>query len=264
MTTSATSAITAAAAAFSVLFAPAAQAGPAAASGAYGIYAEFRQDGNVVPFGPLAEIARTAPPAYADRLATARVQEAVPIVAGGRPAPSLFVDAALLASHVASRGFGVDAIAAEADSIGKDVAIALMLNPPPPLASGRPPQPQPFLVLSARRIEASADFSLVVPDHGTVAGGASFDRLRASGSLLDNQKLEFSGEAAKNTILYQSPNVTITLNRQLLSGLVSCDRDCAFVANRIKTRAIDIVFSDADLFGHRVSGEIILGRADAR
>jgi hypothetical protein len=247
-----------------VLFPLAARAGPpAAASAAYGIYAEFRQDGNTVPFGPLAEIAGAAPPAYADRVAAARVQEVVPIVAGALPAPSLFVDAALFASHVASRGFGIDAISAEADSRGRDIQIALMLNPPPP-ANGRPPQPQPFLMLSARRIEATANSSLVVPDHTTVDAGASFDRLVANGSLLGNQKVEFSGEAAKNKILFQSPNVTITLNRQLLTGLISCGLVCTFTADRIETGAVDVVLSDADLFGRRVSGEIVLGRAAAR
>ncbi len=241
---------------------PSAAPASAASSAAYGIYAEFHQDGNVVPFGPLAQIAGSAPPPYHDIVAAAQVRQIVPIVEGPLPIPSLFVNAADFTSHVASNGFGVDAIASEADTKTTGVNLALMLNPPPPAA--QPLQPVPFLSLRARHIASTADFSLVVPHHTSVSGSAYFDHLVVFGSLVDNQKLEFSGAAGNNTILYQSPHATIILNQEVLIGLISCTPKCVFMPDRITTYAIDVVLDHANLDGRVASGQILLGMADAQ
>jgi hypothetical protein len=124
-------------------------------------------------------------------------------------------------------------------------------------------EPVPFLTLSARHIGSTADFSLVVPRHSLATGSASFDHLVVDGSLVGNQRLEFTGDSDKDTYLYQSPRVTIILNRQVLVGLISCGPTCIFTPNRITTYAVDIVLDHADLDGRIVSGEIRLGRADA-
>jgi hypothetical protein len=105
-----------------------------------------------------------------------------------------------------------------------------------------------------------ADFSPVVAGHGSVV----FDSLVVVGSLVGNQKLEFSGEAGKNTILYQSQSVTITLNEQVLVELIACGRHCVFRPNRSTTDAVDIALNHADLDGRIISGEILPGTADAR
>ncbi len=182
--------VVAAAALLAALFPDLAPAAPpsAASSAAYGIYAQFTQDGVRVTFGPLAEIEGRAPPAYDERLPAAQVDQIVPIGAGGVPTPSLFVDAADFTSHVASKGHRIGSISAEADAAIKGIDLGLMLNPPPPSAAARPQEPQPFLALSARHIGATADFSPVFAGHGS----AAFDHLVVSGSLVGNQKLEFS------------------------------------------------------------------------
>jgi hypothetical protein len=116
---------------FAAFIPVASSAGPpsAASSAAYGIYAEFSQDGNVVSFGPLAQITGSAPPPYHDTVAAAQVHQILPIVEGPLPIPSLFVNAIDFTSHVASSGFGFDAIASEADTKATGVNLALMLNP---------------------------------------------------------------------------------------------------------------------------------------
>jgi hypothetical protein len=233
----------------------------AAPSAAYGIYAEFRQDGNMVPFGPLAQIAGRAPPPYHDTVAAAQVRKVVPIVAGSRPITSLFVNAGDFESHVASNGFGVDTISAEADTKIQGINLALMLDPPPPGPAAEPLQP--FLSLSARHMASTADFSLVVPNHASVTGSAGFDHLVVFGTLVNNQTLEFSGEARPNTVLYQSPHVTITLNQEVTVGLITCNPKCVFIGEQITTYAVDIMLDHANLDGRIVSGVILLGMADA-
>jgi hypothetical protein len=248
-----------------LLLCGAAAAGPpsAASSEAYGIYAQFHRNGNVVTLGPLADIRGKLPPPYEDRVVVGRVRQVVPIVAGPMPVPSFFVDAADFASHVASSGFAVDSISAEADTVAKRLSLALMLNPPPPVAAVQRRQPVPFLTLSADSIKSAADFSLVVPRYTTALGSAAFEHLRVGGSLVGNQMLEFSGSAGKDTILYQSPQLMITLNQEVVVGLISCSAKCIFTPNSITTYAVDIVLDRADLDGRTVSGEILLGAASA-
>jgi hypothetical protein len=105
--------VVAAAALVAALIPDLAAAAPSAASSeAYGIYAQFTRDGVRVAFGPLAEVEGRAPSAYDDRMAAALAHQIVPIVAGGIPTPSLFVDAADFASHVASKGHRIGSISA--------------------------------------------------------------------------------------------------------------------------------------------------------
>ncbi len=244
-------------------FAGLALAGPpsAASSAAYGIYAQFTQDGNSVSFGPIAQIEGSAPPAYDETVAAAPVHQIVPLVAGSIVTPSMFINAADFESHVASKGFGVDSVSSEAKTLIKSINLALMLNPPPPTASPGLPQPQPFLALSARRITSTADFTKVVPRYASGTGSATFGGMIVSGTLVANQKLMFSGDAAKDTILFQSPTVTITLNQQTQVGLISCSPKCVFTPNSITTNAVDIYLNHANLGGQIISGEIVLGQA---
>jgi len=136
-----------------------------------------------------------------------------------------------------------------------------MLDPPPLVTSAQPLQP--FLSLSARHIASTADFSLVVPNYASVTGSADFDHLVVFGTLVTNQTLKFSGEARPNTVLYQSPHVTITLNHESSIGLITCNPKCVFIGEAITTYAVDILLDHANLDGQIVSGEILLGMAAA-
>jgi hypothetical protein len=239
--------------------------GSAASSQAYGISAEFTSGGNTVSLEPVANIEGSAPPAYDDTVAADNFHQIVPLTEGNAPVPSLFVNGVDFRSHVASAGFGVDSISSTGDAFTKSVNVALMLNPPPPTAGGQPagPVPQPFLELSAAQITSSASYRLVVPNHSSVGGTAMFINLSISGTLVGRQVLRFSGSAAPNTLLFQSPSVTITLNRRSVVGLISCTPQCVFTPYSNTTVAVDIVLTNARLNGKVVSGEIILGQSSA-
>lgn len=247
--------------------------GPAAAetpsalgpsSAAFGIYAKITDHGNMVTFGPLAEVDGTIPPAYNKAVAAAPVHQIVPLLAGNGVTPSLFINAADFESHVASKGFGVDTVSTEANTLIKSINLSLMLNPPPPVVrSAILPRPQPFLQLSARRITSTANFTKVFPKLITDIGSAYFGGMTVSGTLVGNQKLVFTGDADKNTILFQSPTVTITLNQQTQVGLISCSPNCVFTPDSITTDAVDIYLDHANVNGRTVSGEIVLGQAHA-
>lgn len=233
-------------------------------STAYGIYAAITERGNTVTFGPVADVEGNIPPAYNKSVAAAPVHRIVPLLSGSSVTPSLFIDAADFESHVASEGFGVDAVSTEANTLIKAIDLALMLNPPPPIAArGILPQPQPFLQLSARRITSTANFTKVFPKLITDTGSAYFGGLTVSGTLVGNRRLTFTGDADKDTILFRSPTVTITLNQQTQVGLISCSPICVFTPDSITTNAVDIYLDHANVNGRIVSGEIVLGQAFA-
>jgi Family of unknown function (DUF6065) len=220
------------------------------ASAAYSVFAKFEHHGATARFGPLTETGGGAPPSpYFATASSGPVRRIVPVVSGSRPRPSLFLDASKLDAHVAGHRF-----LAAADCAINSLNLALMLDPPPGA-----PEPEPFLVLTAERLTATAIFKSGV----SADGGAVLSGLAVSGSLVGKRKLKFSGGAAKNQALFQQPHVTITLNRQILEGEVSSGPDGAFEAEEITTYAVEIVLNEADLDGQTVSGEIILGMADA-
>jgi hypothetical protein len=64
-------------------------------------------------------------------------------------------------------------------------------------------------------------------------------------------------------VIYQSPTLTITLNRQIPAGVISCTPNCTFTPAAISEQAIDIVLTKAKLNGQTVSGEIIVGADQA-
>ena len=69
--------------------------------------------------------------------------------------------------------------------------------------------------------------------------------------------------APRNTVLFQSATVTITLDEQVQAGLVTCDLTCHFNPVGITTDAIDVELHNANLEGHAVSGHIVVAQAKA-
>jgi hypothetical protein len=99
-------------------------------------------------------------------------------------------------------------------------------------------------------------------NRSSVTGNASFGSLNLSGALL-GKTLTFSGDAAPNTVLFSSPTVTVTLDRQTVSDLISSGLTKTLTPVGITTQAIDISLHDATLFGRSVSGDITIGQASA-
>ncbi|MBV9755871.1 MAG: hypothetical protein JO047_02345, partial [Alphaproteobacteria bacterium] len=203
-------------------------AGSAAYSAAFGLGAHFKSEGVATRLGRIAFVQGSAPPAYSRSAAAPGVSKTLAIVPDTFPTPTLFVNAINVRSHVASRGIEIDSISSAGDAKLNTLGLTLNLNPPPPTANGNGPVPQPFLALSATDVASSASFDRVFPSANTTTGSASFGSLSITGSLVGDKTLTFSGVAPRNTVLFQSATVTITLDEQVQAGLVTCDLTCHF------------------------------------
>ncbi len=227
----------------------------AASSSAYGISAQFTSGGKKTGLSPLDPASGSTPPNYSKSATLGSVQQIVRITESS-VTPALVVNAASLRSSVAG-GFGIDTISANGNATIKSLNLSLMLYPPPPTTTL--PEPQPFLEISATKVQSNANYSNQVPITPTVSAGAILSGMTISGSLVDNKILKFSGSPAANTVLFNSPTLTITLNQQMPAGVISCSPNCTFTPVAIKEQAIDIVLNHANLFGRIVSGEIGIG-----
>jgi hypothetical protein len=119
------------------------------------------------------------------------------------------------------------------------------------------------LSVSASHVHATAEYAHVYGvDRSFVTGDASFGSLSLGGALI-GKALTFSGDAAPNTVLFSSPTVTVTLDRQTVSDLISNGLTKTLTPAGIVTQAIDISLHGATLFGKSVSGDIIIGQASA-
>jgi hypothetical protein len=234
----------------------------AAASSAFGISASLTSEGSTTGIGPIAPVQRVAPPAYDHKAIVPSFSQTVGIAAGSQEVGTLEITAGALRSHVASSGFRIDNISAQADSTIGAAQFTLQLYPPPPGAMT--PFPQSLLSLSASKIAAAASGNEVFPQPATVSGAASIGKLTVSGSLIGGKTLTFSGTPAKNTVLYSDDAVTITLNQEVAAGLISCGPTCIFTPTGITTDTIAIHLHNVNLFGHPVSGDILVGQSRAQ
>lgn len=246
----------------------------AASSSAFGIKAQFTVADLSTDISPF-DFARGATqgatlPDYAKTVPLASVNDILSIAPGPLPIPALFVSATNLASDV--RGaFGVDTFSSEGDTTLHTVNLSLNLKPLPPNVIPF----EPFLAVSAGGVKSHAGFSDQVPRAGVAVGSASFGSLTVSGSLIGNQVLTFSGPAPKNKILYQSPTadpadvpaIVITLNKEIEKVVIACDgggTGCVAMPVGIVTEALNISLHNANLHGHVVSGDIIVGYTSAQ
>ncbi len=237
--------------------------GPAASSEAFAIHARFTADHMATRLGPVADLRASAPPAYSKtKFVTSFTGSiAVPPLVPNTVFPvvaNFTANASMLRSHVASSGIQLDSVSTSGRS-GIDNASLLIANPSGPVVV---PPPAPFLTVGASGVAASANYAKVFPSAVTVSGNASFGSLSIDGSLVGNTVITYSGSAPKNTILYQSPTVTVTANQQIIEGIISCP-PCVFTPTRIRVHALDISLDKALIDGRPVSGDIALGDASA-
>ena len=90
--------------------------------------------------------------------------------------------------------------------------------------------------------------------------------LKIFGSLVGTSTLTYSGSAAPNTVIYDSPTVTITLNKQITEQVITCTvpGGCVTKVYAITVAALDISLNKANIDGHKVTGDIVLGQSEAR
>lgn len=214
---------------------------------------------------PVAPVAGSAPPAYDKTVRLADIDKIVTIIPGSTPVVALYAQASGIKTHAASQGLGIDYVAAEGDASLKSAGLALNLDPPPPTRPGLP-SPQPFLQVTGSGITVHATFSQTIPLGPVVSSTVTIGSLTVGGSLLGSKLLKFSGKAAPGTVLFQSDTVTVTLNRQIVAGVISCDvgPSCHFVVSSISADAVVVSLSNAVIRGTPVTGDIVVGEAGAR
>ncbi len=230
-----------------------------ASSSADGLAVHLTFDGKAADFGPVALVAGSAMPAY-DRTGTvAQVDQTLSLRPGSLLDPSLHVIAADIDTEAASAGIGIDAVSARGEASIGSADFVLTDNPLLP----RGILSLLGLSVSASHIDASATYSHVYgADSSFVSSSASFGSLRLGGALI-GKELTFSGDAAPNTVLFSSPTVIVTLDRQTVADLISGGLNKTSSPAGITTQAIDVSLHNAALFGGSVSGDIIIGQAFA-
>ena len=115
----------------------------------------------------------------------------------------------------------------------------------------------------ASGIRSRGSFSRVFPAATSGKATSSLGSLTLSGQLVGNSVLSYASPIPPNTIAYQTANVTITLNRQIKAGVVSCTKDCTLQLVSVATDAIDIDFHNFKFYGHKITGEIQIGHSMA-
>jgi hypothetical protein len=241
-------------------------AGSAAASEAYSLGASFTSLGMATSLGPVLDVAGSAPPAYTRTRTLANFTGSVaipPLVPSGSVAPvvaKFSASARGLKSHVASGGIQIDFVSAVGTAKIDSANLSITQSGPP----GSTIPVLLYLGVTASGVAASATYSHIFPLAPTVTGSASFAALSVSGSLLDGKTVTYTGSAPANTVLFQSPTVTVTAHQQLIAGVISCGPGCTFTPSTISVRALDINLNNAMIDGHAVTGDIVLGDASAR
>lgn len=230
-------------------------------SNAFGVRATLVVDGTGTTFGPVAYVAGSTG-AYDNKTQVAHESDAVALYPAN-PTPTLFLDGHDLTSEVKSGGIGVDSTSTEAAAHLASLGLNLNLNPPPP--SSTLPVPQPLLSVTGQGIASKAGVTETFPGPVLGTGDANFASLTISGAVVGGAKLHFTGHMKPNTIIYSTSDVTITLNKQVKFGVVSCQQTvCIFKMTGTSTQAIDISLNKAKWYGHRVTGEIIIGQTSAQ
>lgn len=231
---------------------------PLADSAANALAGNLKFGGKSAGLGPVAQVIGFGPPAYDHTGGIAHYHKALGLAPSNPLRPSLLMDENGVTTEAISGGIGVDAESSHGEAtIGS--AMFLLTDNPGRLAIAS----VLGLAVMGSDIQVSANFSEVfgVSQH-FVNGAASFGALTISGGLI-GKTLTFSGDAAPNTVLFSSPTVTVTLNKQVVNDLISVGNPLTVSPQGISVAAIDISFHDAHFLGMPLSGDLIIGQASA-
>jgi hypothetical protein len=228
---------------------------------AIGIDTHFESGGMRTHLGPVGSVAHNNNGAYDKSVHVNSVSENAAIISQSPP-PTIFLNGSNISSEVKNSGIEVDSETSEATSSVGRASLMLNLNPPPPTAV----VPQPYLQVTGKNFTSSANFNTVFPSNNSAFGTSSLQNLKIFGSVLGSTVVTYSGSAAPNTVVYDSPTVTITLNKQTEAGVISCSVSgpCTFNVTSITVAAVDISLNKAMIDGHKVTGDIVIAQAQAQ
>jgi hypothetical protein len=222
-------------------------------------------------FGPVGAVNGSAPPAGTQTNKIASFERSYKLDPAAAAHATLAIDAKNLVDSVSSPGIGVDTIGLQSTSDIAALSLDLVANPLSALAILG-------LSLSATLIHSDSNASYIFGvNRGFLGGDASFGSFSIGGALI-GKTLTFAGDAGANTVLFKSPSVTITLDKQVLSDFlppvtpvtpggpiipVSGPQPVINLPNRLTTDAIDIQLNNAKIFGTTYSGDITIGQTSA-
>ena len=229
----------------------------AAGSAVSGIIADFTVGGINTSVGPVNRLSSTGlGSSYDKTVKSGPYHRQLALSTEGDMQPVLTVGAANIVSQV--RGaFGLDTISNQGAAALYGFRLDLMPKRAPGLAV------IPFLQISAHGLHESGSFTRVVPSRNTISSSSDIKDLEISGSLVGNKTLRFDGPAKQNHILYQSPTVTITLNQITSTDLISCGPKCVVTPFSVRTSVINISLDKAQIGSRKITGQIVIGGADA-
>jgi hypothetical protein len=233
-------------------------------SSAVGLDAHFVVSGTGTEFGPVDPLQGNATGAYNNSLEVGHVNGTIALYPSN-PAPTLFVNAQGFLSHVSASGINVDSRSSESGTHMASASLAINLNPPPPTTTPGP-TPEPFLSINTGSVKSQTSFTQVFPNANSAEGSAQIVSLTIGGAGVNYTTLKFSGNAAPNTVIYDTPTVTITLNKQVKDEIISCTAPggCTTIVEAMTTDAIDINLNKADWYGRKISGDIAVGETHAQ
>jgi len=225
-------------------------------SSAAAIAAHLVVDGIATQYGPAAEASGGASGPYDNRIDVAHLNDTVAVYPS-LPAQAIGVKAQDLKSEAASTGIQTDSVSTRSKaSLG---AISTSLEY---LSFGNILVPAPVLTITGRDIHSDTSVSTVFPNSSVGMGGANIASLKIAGTLLKGLSLNYAGVPKPNTVIYDSPTMTVTLNRQIRAGIISCTPQCTFTLTMMTTDAVAITLNKAVWGSQKVSGEIDLGETN--
>jgi hypothetical protein len=230
-------------------------------SAAQAFDAKITSSGVATEVGPFTHVAGQGGNGYQESATGAPENEAVSLLPLN-PTPTLYLNLGAVKASASSTGIQLDSESWGAKAEVDSVQASINLNPLPP--SG--PFPQPFLNITAGSVKADAGLNIVFPSTQGGSSAAKLSHLKITGSALGSTVVHYNGSPAPNTIVFDSPTVTITLNKRTESGLISCSAapvTCTFTPYVIETDAVDIALNKAPWRGNKYSGHIVIGRATA-
>jgi hypothetical protein len=218
-------------------------------------------DGFTTTIDPFAPVSGSAPPAYDDTSSIAsfdHTYDLTPVTA----AESNILSLEMQASHMVNTAASLpQVIADQIGAIGTadlgSASFTLTDSPNPML-------PLSILGLSveATGIHSESNSSFGPTDEGFLSGDASLHSLTVTGPLVNGDTLTFSGNAAKDTVLYKSSTVTITLDDQTVL-LPPSAAASGIIGPTIFTDAIDIQLNHAKFAGQTITGNFDIGQSSA-
>jgi hypothetical protein len=211
---------------------------------AYGASGNASSQGTATALPPVGYVKGSGK--YDKRALVPYASESLGLVSAGNLIGAVSVTAAAVSSHVSGTGGAVPKVVAEADGSVGSVQMAVELIPPP---GSTQPAAAPLLTLSMSNLASSLSASQMLPSVAVLSGTASFGSLTIGGSLLPST-LTFSGAAPANTVLYDAPHITVTLNEQIVTGAIQCVPKCAFVPQSMTADALAI----------HINGALVLGK----